>query len=165
MIFLNPYRYGVAPFVTAVHRINVGGGADSPYTADSGFTGGTTYDLGSAIDITGLTNPAPATAYRLLRFGNFQYLLTGFSASQAVKLRLHFADFNSSSATRVFDVSVNGSIPGVFDNIDIAALVGNVAFKGLILEYTTTADGSGEIELDFITVADNAMVSAIESYI
>src|SRR5262249_38928174 len=69
-------------------RINAGGPAASPYVADVYFTGGTTTSHANTIDVTAVTNPAPAAVYQSARLGNFSYTVPGFVAGSPHTVRL-----------------------------------------------------------------------------
>lgn len=160
--------FGGAAFGTRIHAIDSGreaGGPISGWSQDADFAGGLTYNWNNAIDTTGLIDPAPAAVYETVRYTPHSYLLTGFAASQPVKLRFHFTDDQTSTGVRVFDIRVQGSIPAALDNIDVADLVGNVKYKGLILEHVTAADGSGEVLIEVENVTGNGMIGGIESYV
>jgi hypothetical protein len=59
----------------------------------------------------------------------------------------------------LFHVDINGD--RVLSNFDIYAETG-ARYKATIREFLITADSSGEIEIEFITVTDNATIEGIE---
>src|SRR4051794_36706772 len=61
-----------SPQVSTV-QINVGGGEDSPFAADEDFSGGRASKTKAAIDVSGVSNPAPQGVYQTYRYGNFTY--------------------------------------------------------------------------------------------
>src|SRR5204862_2502559 len=78
----------------------------------------------------------------------------------AYTLRLHFADINrASDVPRVH----NFAIPSkqVLTNFDIFATAGNKDVA-IVEPFSTLANSSGQIVIQFTTVQDNAKVSGIE---
>src|SRR5262249_16936906 len=72
--------------------INSGGPAVSPFLADEDFNGGSTINHANTINLSGVTNPAPAAVYQTARIGNFTYTIPGFAAGSTQTVRLHFAE-------------------------------------------------------------------------
>lgn len=147
-------------------KIDVGrmsGGVINGWSQDTYYTGGSTYAWTQPINLTGLTDPAPMAVYQPLRYGDFSYTLPGFAPGSTVKLRLHFADIETASGSRRFSIAVGGVTPALFSNVDVAQLVGNVSYKGVILEYQTTANGSGQVLLSFQTIFQNPIINGIEA--
>ena len=141
-------------------QLNSGGDAVSPYTADAYYSGGGIWSTSTSVSTSDVTDPAPASTYQTERNGNFTYTIPGLEPGENYQVRLHFAEiYHTSSEARVFDVSINGSV--VLDNFDIYAQTG-ARYQALVREFTVPADSNGEIEVDFVTVTDNAKVSAIE---
>ncbi|MGI4791118.1 MAG: malectin domain-containing carbohydrate-binding protein [Janthinobacterium lividum] len=153
----------VAALPAQVLAINAGGGTASPYSADSGFSGGGTYSSTAAITTTGITSPAPQTVYQTERnanSGNFTYTLPGLTAGASYTLRLHFAELYFTAASqREFNVSVNGT--SVLTNFDIFAAAGkNTA---LVKSYPAVANSSSQIVVAFTNGAVNyAKVDGLE---
>jgi hypothetical protein len=145
---------------TTVYRIDCGGGAISPFTADQFFSGGTARTVTNTISTSGLTNAAPAGVYRRERYGNVTYTLPGLVASATYTVRLHFAElFWTAAGRRLFNVAINGTT--VLSSFDIFATTG-AEFKATLNEFTATATSSGQIVLTFTTVKDNATIEGIE---
>lgn len=141
-------------------QINSGGPAVSPFVADEDFAGGSTINHANTIDLSGVTNPAPASVYQTARIGNFTYTIPGASAGSSHTLRLHFAEtFWTSSGSRIFNVTINGT--QVLTNFDIFATAG-AQNKAVIEQFTVNANSSGQYVIQFTTVKDNSLVSGIE---
>ena len=150
----------ISATANVAYRINSGGGAASPFAADGLYTGGNTAGNGNAIDLSGVTNPAPASVYQSERWGNFSYVLTGLTAGATYKVRLHFAEiYFANPGQRVFDVKINGA--SALSNFDIVAAAGGPN-KAVVREFTPTADANGKITLDFAATVDNAKISGLE---
>ena len=146
---------------TQVLAINAGGGAASPFVADTDVSGGSTYSAGTAIDTSAVTNPAPQAVYQTERWGNFIYTLPGLMPGASYTLRLHFAEIvYGSPGQRQFNVLVNGT--QVLTNFDIVAAAGG-ANKAIIKSFAATANSSGQIVVQFANGAvDNAKVDGLE---
>lgn len=145
----------VSFFVTR-SRINSGGPTYTDttgrvWTPDAGFSGGTTHTV-----TTPIAGTVEDPLFQSERYGTFSYSLPVPNGSYAVTM--HFAEiYHTSANQRVFDVSVEGQL--VIDNLDIWAVVGaNTALSRTV--QTSVTDGV--LNLSFISVIDNAKVSAIE---
>jgi hypothetical protein len=150
----------VSAAATTIYRINCGGSAVSPFTADQFFSGGTARTVTNTINTTGLANAAPQAVYQNERFGNVTYTIPSLVASAKYTVRLHFAElFQTASGKRVFNVAINGTT--VLTNFDIFAATG-AAFKATLRDFTATATASGQIVIKTTTVTDNATVEGIE---
>ena len=107
-----------------------------------------------------MTAPAPSSVYQTEHNGNFTYTIPGLEPGRDYLVRLHFAEiYHSSTGSRVFDVSINGE--QVLNDYDIYAETG-ARYAAVVHEYTTDANADGQIVIGFVTVTDNAKVSAIE---
>ncbi len=145
---------------TGAIQINSGGPAVSPFVADMDFTGGGTVNHANAIDLSGVTNPAPMAVYQTARIGSFKYTITGFTAGSSHTIRLHFAEtYWTAAGLRIFNVSINGT--QVLANFDIFAAAG-AKNKAIIEQFTTNANTSGQYVITFTPVKDNSLVSGIE---
>jgi hypothetical protein len=141
----------------------------SPWAADKDFSGGTTIDHANTINISKVTNPAPAAVYQSARIAattasgvgaTFSYTIPGLTAGSSHTVRLHFAEtFFTTKGSRVFNVSINGT--QVLTNFDIVAASGgeNVAN---IQQFTAPANASGQFVITFTSVTNNALISGIE---
>jgi hypothetical protein len=145
-----------------VYQINTGGSADSPYSADQFYSGGTVSSTGTTITIPdALVNPAPPGVYQTERYGNTTYTITGLTAYAVYLVRIHFAEiYWSAAGARLFDITVNGTL--VLDNFDIYVAAGNANMTAVIREFTTTANSSGQVIIISTGVTDNATNMGIE---
>jgi hypothetical protein len=139
--------------------INAGGSAAAPFLADLGFSGGTTINHANAINVSGVTQPAPIAVYQTARIGNFSGTFSGFAAGSSHKLRLHFAEtFFSTAGSRVFNVSINGK--QVLTKYDVFKAVG-AKNKAVVAELTQAASSTGQYVVTFASVVDNSLLSGI----
>jgi len=141
--------------------IDSGGAAVGNFVADEDFSGGTVATTTTVISTAGVANAAPAAVYQSERYGVFTYTLPGFAAGSSHSVRLHFAEiYWTAAGSRVFNVSINGT--AVLSNLDIFATAGG-ANKALVEQFTTTANSSGQIVVDFTNgSADQPKISGIE---
>jgi hypothetical protein len=140
--------------------INAGGPAVSPYAADVGFTGGGTINHANTIDVSGVTNPAPAAVYQSARTGNFTYTIGGFTAGSSHTVRLHMCEtFFNTTGSRTFNVTLNGT--QVLTAFDIRAQAG-AQNKAIVQQFTSTANASGQYVIQFTTVVNAGLVSGIQ---
>ncbi len=144
-----------SPSPTSV-RLNIGGGAYTDgsrqvWTADTGFSGGATYT--TATTIAGTNDPR---LYQSVRYGNFGYSLA--VPNGVYRVTLKFAEvYWTSAGKRVFNVALEGQT--LLTNFDILTQVApNTAVDRSFL--VTVNDGV--LNIVFTTVADNALVGAIE---
>jgi mannose/cellobiose epimerase-like protein (N-acyl-D-glucosamine 2-epimerase family) len=146
---------------STVYQINCGSSsAASPYAADQYYSGGTMHTVTNTIDLSGVTDPAPASVYKSERYGNATYTIPGLVAGNNYKVRLHMAElYQTSTGKRRFNVAINGTT--VLSNFDIYAVSG-ARYKALVREFTTVASTSGNIVITLTTVTDNASISGIE---
>jgi autotransporter-associated beta strand protein len=155
------------PLLTAVH---CGGAAvgtlaadQRTFAADQNYSGGTAWNAnayGYTVDVSGVTNPAPQTAYQEQRYGNMAYTFTSYKPGTNYLVRLHFSECCwASSGKRVFNVFINGV--KVLTNFDIYATAG-ANNKAVIREFTKPADANGKIAVQLTNVTDNASLNAIE---
>ena len=148
-------------------QIDSGGAAVAPFVADMDFSGGATINHANTIDLSGVTNPAPAAVYQTARVAatagagtNFSYTIPGFVPGSSQLVRLHFAEtFHTGTGQRVFNVSINGT--QVLTNFDIFATA-NAMNKAVIQEFTANADANGNYTIVFTSVTDKALISGIE---
>jgi hypothetical protein len=141
-------------------QINSGGPAVSPYVADIDFAGGSTINHANTIDLSGVTNPAPAAVYQTARIGNFTYTIPGFTAGSSHTVRLHFCEtYFTTAGSRTFNVSINGT--QVLTNYDVFASAG-AKDKAVVQQFTQNANASGQYVIQFTNVVNNSLVSGIE---
>jgi fibronectin type 3 domain-containing protein len=144
-----------------VLRINAGGGAVSPFVADSGYSAGNQFSSGATINVSGVTNAAPAAVYQSVRWNaSFNYTLGGLTAGTSYVVRLHFVELSFTTAgARRFNVAINGT--NVLSSFDIFAQVGQN--HALEREFNATANGSGQIVVAFTQGgADNPSIAGLE---
>jgi hypothetical protein len=148
--------------LTAIYRINAGSGtAVSPFTGDQYYSGGTQASYSATINVSGVTNAAPAAVYQSERYGNMTYTFPSLTASTAHTVRLHMAElYQSAAGKRLFNVSINGT--AVLTNFDTYVAAGNAKNKAVVREFNTTSNASGQIVVQFTNVTDNASISGIE---
>lgn len=138
-------------------RINSGGPSytdslGNVWSADKNYSGGATYTTST----TSISGTVEDTLYRSERYGNVSYAISVPSGSYTLKL--HFAEvYWNAAGKRVFDVTVEGAL--AIDNLDIWAAVGANAALIRTLQATVT---DGTLNIGFVSVVDNAKVSAIE---
>jgi hypothetical protein len=144
-----------------------GGGMSGNFLYDKDYSGGYS-SAGSTshrIDISGVSAPAPQSVYQTWRFGGdwnpFTYALKNLMPGVNYSVRLHFADSAMNAVgKRQFNVSINGI--QVLKNFDIVAESGGVD-KAVMKSFMATADGNGQIKIDFIKgAADSPLVNGIE---
>ncbi len=154
---------------TPVYQINSGGPAVAPFAADAFFSGGQTDTVTTAINTSGVTNPAPMAVYQSERWGGdsasnpapFSYTFTKLTAGASYTVRLHFAEiFWTAAGQRKFNVAINGT--PVLTNFDIIAAAG-AANKAIVQQFTATATSTGTIGISFtVGAADAPKISGIE---
>ena len=155
-----PRTHAASGSGTPVVQINAGGGAASPFVADTDFSGGATASTGNTIDTSGVTNPAPQAVYQSNRYGNFSYTVPNLTPGASYTVNLHFAEiYWTQAGQRTFNVSINGQ--AVLSNFDIIAAAGG-ANKAVVKQLSATADSSGKLAIQFAAVKDNAQVNGIE---
>ena len=142
-------------------QINAGGGAASPFIADTDFSGGRNGTATTkTIDTSKVTNPAPQAVYQTDRVGNFTYTIPNLTAGASYTVRLHFAEiYWTAAGKRTFNVSINST--QVLSNFDIFATAGG-ADIAVIEQFSATASTTGTIAIQFTTVKDNAQVNGLE---
>jgi hypothetical protein len=143
------------------YRVNAGGAAVAPFSADADFTGGTAASTTAAVSTAGVTLPAPQGVYQTERYGQTMgYSFPGLTPGASYTVRLHFAEiFWTMTGQRVFNVTLDGQ--AVLSNFDIVAAAGG-PLKAIVSEFTIPVPSNGQIDIGFTTVVDNAKVSGIE---
>jgi hypothetical protein len=147
-----------SPAPAPLFLVNSGGGAYGPdssgnnWQIDGFYSGGSTYGVGTPI--SGTTD---GTLYQTERYGDFTYTFTP-SSSHTVTLKFAEIYFNG-PGVRTFDVRINGTL--VLDDYDIFVAAGG-ANTAHDRTFTTTANGSGNITIQFISVGNNSAVDAIQ---
>ena len=137
------------------------------FTPDANFTGGTANTTANVVNVTGVSNPAPAAVYGNCRVGTsstgFSYTFPHLIAGSNYSVRLHFCEtVATASGQRKFNVLINGN--QVLTNYDVYATCGaqNVACEE---PFAAIADTGGNITIVFTPAAGTTqgpMVSGIE---
>ncbi len=145
------------PATSHAIRISAGGAAftdssGNAWQADTDYSAGAggTYNVSSAI--TGTTMPG---LYQKERWGMDGYAVPVTNGTYQV--RLHFAEINPDSGTRVFSVTAEGQ-PWLTD-FNIAAKVGNDAAD---VETKSITVSDGTLNLDFSASSNSAKISGLE---
>ena len=147
------------------YKINGGNNTVGSFVASTGFVSPAPvhFATGSAINVTGVTDPAPQGVYQTEFYttGTMTYTFTGLSAGTNYKIRLHFAELYQTAVNkRKFDVLINGAL--VLDDYDIFAVTG-ARYKAVVEERTVAADTNGVITITFAKgPVDNAKTNGIE---
>jgi hypothetical protein len=146
---------------TIPYQINCGGNAVAPFAADAFHSGDdSTYSSATAVSTSGVANAAPAAVYQTERFSDFTYTFPGLTSGTAYTVRLHFAEiWFTAAGSRLFNVIINGQ--PVLTNFDVFTAAGG-ADKAVVKEFQVTANGSGQIIIQFVSVLTNAKCSGIE---
>lgn len=142
-------------------EINSGGGADSPFVADTDYTGGSSYAVSNTISTVGVNNPAPEAVYQDAHEGTATYTVPGFVAGSAHTVRLHFAElYWPTAGKRQFNVAINGV--QVLNNFDIVQTAGG-QYKANVQQFTATANSAGQIVISLSNGSvDQPEISGIE---
>jgi endoglucanase Acf2 len=140
--------------------VDSGGPGASPFVADVSFSGGATAAVANAIDTSLLSSPVPAqSVLQSERYGTSTYTFGGFTAGTARQVTLYFAEnYWTAPNQRRFNVVLNGVT--VLANFDVFANTG-ARFKAIQQNFSTVANPSGQVVIQFQTVTDNAVVNAI----
>ncbi len=137
--------------------VNAGGGAIGGFTSDSNFTGGGSYSTTAAI--TGVSANVPSAVYQTERNQTFSYTFSKLSPAHYHRVELHFAEiFWTEPGKRIFDVNLNGKV--VLNDFDIFTAAGGIN-TAHVKAFVVKPDAGGKVSLDFVTVLDQAKVSAI----
>jgi hypothetical protein len=144
--------------------IEAGGGPTGTFLADEFFNGGTTTQSGAAVNLSGVTDPAPQGVYQTERDGTFTYTIPNLTSGALYTLRLHFSENHwNSIGQRIFNVAVNGV--QVLSNFDIYAAAGGQN-TAIVEQFAATASVTGQVIVSFSPAANspdpNAKVDGIE---
>jgi hypothetical protein len=141
--------------------ISCGGAAAAPFVADTSFGGGAASSTTHAID-TGswLTSSVPPqSVLQTNRHGPMTYRMGGFTPGQSRSVKLYFVEhFWTAAGKRLFNVIINGN--QVLTDFDVFADAGG-QFIAVQHTFTTTANASGEVVVQFVSGVDNPIVNAI----
>lgn len=148
---------------TRAIRINSGGPSVGAYLADTDFTGGHADTYSNAIDLSGVTDPAPVDVYQSKRTdgSGFFYTIPALDSITTYRVRLHFVESVSTApGQRVFDVAINGAT--VLSGFDVFESSGG-QFKAIVEEFQATPDANHQIVVQYIaTGAGNALANGLE---
>lgn len=137
-------------------RVNAGGsavaatGTTPAWMADRYFSGTSgTSSTTNAIDVTGVTNPAPQAVYRTSRYtastSGLRYTIPGLVPGKKYAVNLHCSENSFSAAgARQFNVRINGL--QVLTNFDIFAAAGR-RNKAVVRTFHATSSAAGTIEV------------------
>jgi hypothetical protein len=152
------------PIPTRVAAVNAGGGATGSFVADTGFNQGNTYsDTSSAINTSGVSNPAPQAVWQTCRWNSsFTYTIPGLTPGATYTVQLDWAELTwTAVGQRKFNVAINGTTE--LTSFDVFAAGGYKT--AVVRQFTVTANSSGQIVIAFTQGgADNPFISAIEIY-
>jgi beta-galactosidase len=141
--------------------ISCGGGAASPFVADTDFGSGATSNTTHAINTSNwLTSPVPPqSVLQKNRHGQMTYRMGGFAPGSSRSVTLYFVEhYWTGAGKRVFNVSINGN--EVLTDFDIYADAGG-QYIAVQHTFTTTANSSGQVVVQFVSGVDNPMVNGI----
>lgn len=150
-------------------RINAGGGqvvttGNVVWEADRGFNSGTrTYPDGTNIDSATLIDASYEPLYQTERYDlsggtNMMYSFQVPSGPYFVTLHLCEIYFGS-AGSRAFTVKIQGNM--VLENYDIVQKAGG-SYKAKRETFEVFVDPGEDLEIEFISVKNNAKISAIE---
>ena len=145
-------------------RLNSGGGQVSNFASDTYVTGGHSDQISGGVNLSGVSNAAPAAVYQSKRTtggDTITYNIPNLESGHKYTVRLHFADdISNGTGQRMFNVSINGS--SVLSDFDVFAAAGKQRYKAVVKDFGATPDG-GTITIKFSPGrSGNALVNGIE---
>jgi hypothetical protein len=149
----------------AVALIDAGGNGTGSWSANAFQTAGQASSFATPVNLSGVTNPAPAATYQDGTYGGFgagnRVAYDIPAADGAYTIRLHFVEPTFSAGQRVFDIKLNGVI--VRSGFDIFAAAGG-QFKATTLSFPVTASAGSGISLEMVNPSNTygAFVTGIE---
>jgi hypothetical protein len=163
--------WGCIPYPGPVVQMSTSGSAltdpNGPTWAARGTVdSGAAITTGNGINLSFAAAPVgPTTLYQSAWTSNtanapFKFTFGGYAAGSSHTVRLHFAEWTKTGMNqRKFTVKVNGAT--VIPSLDIFARAGNknIAWTEKIVG---TADGQGNVVVQFVPVTDKPVVSGIE---
>jgi glucuronoarabinoxylan endo-1,4-beta-xylanase len=141
--------------------IDAGGAASGSWVADEDYSGGTALTYTNAVSTSLLSGTIPPpTVLQSQRYGSFTYTISGYTSGSSHSVTLYFVEnYVTGTGQREFNVLINGT--QVLTNYDVYAAAGG-QFKAVEKSFTTTANSSGQIVIQFSPGAiQNPMVSGI----
>ena len=152
--------------LAAVALIDAGGAGGSGWIADKYKVAGQTFSFANPVNLSGVTNPAPAATYQVGTYGGagagnrVAYQLPVGDGSYTI--RLHFVEPSlTGPGQRPFDIRLNGVT--VQTGFDIFTAAGG-QLKATTLSFSTTASGNQGISLEMVNTLNGfgAFVTGIE---
>ncbi|MCX2739938.1 heparin lyase I family protein [Pontibacter anaerobius] len=127
------------------------------WATDNHFSGGITSS--KSIEVANTSDDALYRSYRFARYGAaFSYSVPVDEAG-TYTVKLHFVEpYFKASSKRVFNVDAEGQ--RVLSNFDVYSQVG--FGKALVKTISNVSVKDGELDLNFSSVTDNAIISGIE---
>lgn len=150
---------GAAPPAFGAHY-NVGGGAftaanGSVFAAPPALSNGTQTLRNAATQAVSQTTDD--ALYQTYAFGTFGYDIA-LPAAGTYHVTLYLAEtFFTTAGSRLFDVALEGSVSGNFNDIDVFALTG-ARWEALTLTQTVTVS-DGVLDLDVISLVNNGLIT------
>ena len=141
--------------------IDSGGAASGSWAVDEDFSGGTALTYTNTVSTSLLSGAIPPqTVLQSQRYGSFTYTIPGYTSGSSHTVTLYFVEnYVTASGQREFNVLINGTQE--LTNYDVYAAAGG-QFKAVEKSFTTTANSSGQIVIEFSPGAvQNPMVSGI----
>lgn len=140
-------------------QIDAGGAAVSPFLVDQFFSGGSEFSTATAVNTSGVSDPAPAAVYQSCRQGvygpastTFTYTFSGLDPSVTCLVRLHFASIDPNDLNHHPDlkltVSGDGSQTALHQPIEAAG----GQFIATVKEFRIAPSWNGSLT---VTVASN----------
>ena len=130
------------------------------FTADQYFSGGSTYTSTATINTSQITtNVPPAAVFQSERYGAFTYTIPNRTAGRSYTVTLYFAEnYVTAAGQRLFNVTINGT--SVLSGFDIYAAAGGQN-RAIARTFTTTANSSGQVVIQFISGTENPKINGI----
>lgn len=167
-----------------LYRVDVGGAGivapdgDLPWSADTptnpspyrvGIGGDRIYTSGNSVNLSSPTLPTGSQVQSIFQTVRYDpkanpTMKWAFNVEPGseVEVRLYFSEWwTTEVGKRVFDVAIEGSVPNVFEDIDVVALSGNKRIGHMLSYATPVADGTLDLEF-FHGAAGNPWLSGIE---
>lgn len=145
-------------------KVAAGGHSTAEWVADRPFVNGdykAGHESSESVDLSQVTNPAPASVYQTSRFGRvFSYTFGNLAPNAKYSLRAHFVEsYWEEPGKRIFDVAWGG-IPLLRD-FDIHAEAGGNN-RAIARSWTLTSTPTGKLTVTFSAQEDYATVNGVE---
>lgn len=140
-------------------RLSAGGYGVGDYMPSQFVSGGSTnHHLHVAMDLSQVTNPAPAQVYDSERWGPSTWTIPNLTPGAQYTVRLHFVEAaHTAVQQRAFNVAINAQT--VLTNFDVFAAAGGPK-RVVTQSFVVSADGNGEIGIQ--TLMGDSTVSGID---